>query len=165
VTTALTANQVKVYQFALPFGIAVNNLTFEVTTASGTCGGTCHANIGLYDAGCTSLLAQSGVMTSGGTPNINAAATYSLSTQNGSGTTGNVTLAPGVYWLAYTSDSTALLLRAVALTSHAMNFLTNQTNKLSAIAGNTSSAGAFPSSCGTLTTGTVNVPPMVMFQR
>ena len=164
-TTALTANQLKVYQFVLPFGIAVNNLTFEVTTASGTCGGTCHANLGLYDAGCANLLVQTGAMASGGTPNINAAGTYSLSTQNGSGTTTNVNLNPGVYWLAYTSDSTALLLRAVALTSHAMNFLTNQTNKLSAIAGNTGSAGAFPASCGTLTTTTTNVPPMVMFQR
>jgi hypothetical protein len=164
-TTALSANQMKVYQFVLPFAIAVNNLTFEVTTGSGTCSGTCHANIGLYDAGCASLVAQTGVMTSGGSPNINATGTYSISVQNGSGTTGNVTLAPGVYWLAYTSDSTSLLLRAVAFTSHAMNYLTNQANKLAALAGNASSGGAFPASCGALTTATTNVPPMVLFQR
>ncbi len=164
-TAALTANQMKVYQFVLPFGITVNNLTFEVTSASGTCSGICHANLGLYDAACGNLLAQTGVMTSGGTPNINAAGTYTVSIQNGSGATGNVTLAPGVYWLAYTSDSSSLLLRAAALTSHAMNFLTNQNAKLAAVAGNAGSAGVFPASCGALTTATTSVPPMVLFQR
>jgi hypothetical protein len=64
-----------------------------------------------------------------------------------------------------TTSSTALTLRSPALPSQAINLVNAQTNKKYAQTGNNGSAGAFPASCGTVTTAVSNQPPMVLFER
>ncbi len=156
-TTTFGANVHRVWQFVLPYAVTVNQVNFEVVTASGA--GT-SLGLALWDAACSTVLLNSGVMTAGGTPDIN---TTGIKTKTISG--GPVTLNPGVYWLAMTTDSTALTLRSTALPSQAINLINAQANKKFAQAGNNGTAGAFPASCGAVTTGVSNQPPMVLFER
>jgi hypothetical protein len=156
-TTAFAANAHRVWQFVLPYAATVNQISFEVVTASGA--GT-SMSLGLWDAACSTLALDSGVMSAGGTPDIN---TTGIKTKTIAG--GPVTLAAGTYWLAMTTNSTALTLRSLALPSQAINLINAQANKKFAQAGNSGSAGVFPSSCGTVTTAVSNQPPMVLFER
>lgn len=156
-TNAFSANNMKVFQFVLPYAVTVNQIVFEVIGVSGA--GT-NLGLGLWDAACSTLVLNSGVMTAGGTPDINVAG---LKTKTISG--GPVTLNPGVYWLTMTTDSTTLTLRSTALPSQAINMVNAQTNKKYAIAGNNGSAGTFPASCGAVTAANSNNPPMVLFER
>jgi hypothetical protein len=156
-TTAFSANAQRVWQFVLPYAVTVNQIAFEVVATSGA--GT-SLGLGLWDAACSTLVLDSGVMTAGGAPDINVAG---VKTKTISG--GPVTLNPGVYWLAMTTDSTTLTLRSMALPSQAINLVNAQANKKFAQAGNNGSAGAFPASCGTVTTAVNNQPPMVLFER
>jgi len=156
-TNTFTANQHKVFQFVLPFAATINEIDFEVVAASGT--GT-SLGLGLWDAACTTLVANSGVMTAGGSPDINVAG---IKTKTLSG--GPVTLNPGVYWVAMTTDSTVLTLRATVIPSNVVSQLNARTNKKFAVAGNNGTAGAFPASCGSVTTANNNNPPLVMFER
>jgi hypothetical protein len=156
-TAAFSANEHRVWQFVLPFPAAINQITFEVVTASGA---GKSLGLGLWDASCSNLLLNSGVMTAGGSPDIN---TTGIKVKALSG--GPVTLNAGVYWLAMTTDSTTLTLRSFALPSTAINLLNNGATKLFADAGNGGTSGAFPASCGTLTTAISNQPPMALFAR
>ncbi len=156
-TTVFSANIQRVWQFVLPYAVTVNQLSFEVVAASGT---STSLGLGLWDASCSNIVLNSGVMGAGGTPDIN---TTGIKTKTISG--GPVTLQPGVYWLAMTTSSTALTLRSPALPSQAINLVNAQTNKKYAQTGNNGSAGAFPASCGTVTTAVSNQPPMVLFER
>lgn len=160
-TNTFTANVQRVWQFVLPFAVTVNQVTFEVIATSGVCGGTCSLNLGLWDAACTTVVAQAGVMTSGGSPDINVAG-Y----KNKAIVGGPVTLNPGIYWLAMTTDSTTLTLRSTNIPSQVViGLLNQQTNKKFAQAGNNGAAGVFPASCGTVTTAANNQPPLVLFER
>lgn len=156
-TSVFAANEHRVWQFVLPFAVSVNQITFEVV---GTSGAGKSLSIGLWDAACSTLALNSGVMTAGGTPDINVAGIKARTISGGP-----VTLNPGAYWLAMTTDSTTLTLRSFALPSTAINLLNNGATKMFAQAGNAGSAGAFPASCGTLTTAVNNQPPMALFQR
>jgi hypothetical protein len=156
-TTVFSANIQRVWQFVLPYAVTVNQLSFEVVAASGT---STSLGLGLWDASCSNIVLNSGVMSAGGAPDIN---TTGIKTKTISG--GPVTLQPGVYWLAMTTSSTVLTLRSPALPSQAINLVNAQTNKKYAQAGNNGSAGAFPASCGTVTTAVSNQPPMVLFER
>jgi hypothetical protein len=156
-TSAFAANEHRVWQFILPFPVTVNQITFEVVATSGT--GT-SLGLGLWDAGCANLMLNSGVMTAGGSPDINVAGI-----KNKTIASGPVTLNAGTYWLAMTTNSTTLTLRSFGLPSTAINLMNNGTTKLFADAGNAGSAGAFPSGCGATTTGISNQPAMVLFQR
>jgi hypothetical protein len=157
-TAAFTAEQHKVWQFVLPFAATVQHITFDIQTGSGTCAGTCHLNLGIWDAGCTTMLVSTGIMSSGGTPNINAVAQYTVTVAS------PVTLNPGVYWLGMTTDSAALILHGLSLASRSINQINGQTAKRMGIAANAGSAGAFPASCGAVTASTA-VPPIVTFER
>ncbi len=156
-TTTFAANVHRVWQFMLPFAATVNQLTFEVVAVSGA---STSLSLGLWDAACSTLLVNSGVMSAGGTPDINVAGI-----KNKAITGGPLTLPAGVYWLAMTTNSTALTLRSLALPSQAISLLNNPTNKKFAQAGNSGSSGAFPSSCGSLTASVSNQPPMVVLER
>ncbi len=156
-TTTFGANVHRVWQFVLPFAVTTNQISFEVTAASGA---ATSLGLGLWDTACGTLLANSGVMTAGGTPDIN---TTGIKTKTLAG--GPVTLNPGVYWLAMTTDSTALTLRSTGLPSQAINLINAQTNKKFAQAANNGTTGAFPASCGAVTTAVSNQPPMVVFER
>jgi hypothetical protein len=156
-TTTFSSNVHRVWQFVLPFSATVNQISFEVV---GTSGAGASLGLGLWDAACSSLVLNSGVMSAGGSPDINVAG---VKTKAISG--GPVTIPAGIYWLAMTTNSTTLTLRSLALPSQAINLLNGQTNKKFAQAGNNGSSGAFPSGCGTLTTSVSNQPPMVVFER
>jgi hypothetical protein len=156
-TTAFSANTMRLWQFVLPFAATVNQMSFEVV---GTSGAGTSLGLGIWDASCSTLLVNSGVMTAGGTPDINVAG---VKTKTISG--GPVTLNPGVYWLAMTTDSTTLTLRSTSLPSQVITMLNAQTNKKFAQAGNNGSAGSFPAACGALAVAAANQPPIVLFER
>lgn len=81
----------------------LRTIAFYVATGSGTCGGTCGLKIGIYDTAGTTILAQTATMTSGGSPDINSTGLKSATfTSTASLTKGTL------YWIAFTSDSTAL---------------------------------------------------------
>jgi hypothetical protein len=156
-TTVFTANNMRVWQYVLPFAVTVNQMSFEVVATSGT--GT-SLGLGIWDASCSNLVLNSGVMTAGGSPDINVAG---VKTKTISG--GPVTLNPGVYFLAMTTDSTTLTLRSTSIPSQAISMLNAQTNKKFAQGGNNGSAGTFPAACGSLTTAASNQPPIVLLER
>jgi len=156
-TTIFSANTMRIWQFVLPFAVAVNQMSFEVV---GTSGAGTSLGLGIWDASCSTLLLNSGVMTAGGSPDINVAGVKTKAI-----TGGPVTLNPGVYWLAMTTDSTTLTLRSTSLPSQGITMLNAQTNKKFAQAGNNGSAGAFPAACGTLTVAAANQPPIVLLER
>ncbi len=156
-TTTFSTNTTRVWQFVLPFAVTLNQMAFEVVATSGV--GT-SLGLGLYDAACASLLINSGVMTAGGSPDINVAGVKTKAI-----TGGPVTFNPGVYWLAMTTDSTTLTLRSTSLPSQVITMLNTQANKKFAQAGNNGSAGAFPATCGSLTVAASNQPPIVLLER
>ena len=159
-TTVFTANVHRVWQFVLPFTATINQVDFEVVIASGICGGTCSLGFALWNSACTTVMVNSGVMTSGGSPDINTTGSK-IKTVSG----GPVTLSPGVYWLAMTTDSTVLTVRSGSFPTGLNTTLNAQTNKKAAQTGNAGSAGTFPASCGTVTTGITNAAPLVLFER
>jgi hypothetical protein len=156
-TSLFTANVMRLWQFVLPWRVTINQLSFEVVATSGV---GKSLGLGIWDAFCTTLPVNSGVMTAGGTPDINTAGVYTKTISGGP-----VTLNPGVYWLAMTTDSTTLTLRSFSIPSQQITQLNQQTNKKFAQAGNNGSAGVFPASCGSLTTAAANQPPIVTFER
>jgi hypothetical protein len=156
-STTFSANTMRVWQFVLPFAATINQVTFEVVATSGA---GASLGLGLYDAACASLLVNSGVMTAGGSPDINVAGVKTKAIQGGP-----ITLDPGVYWLAMTTDSTTLTLRSTSLPSQVITMLNSQANKKFAQAGNNGSAGAFPATCGALTVAASNQPPIVLLER
>ena len=83
------ANAVRVYQFVLPFGVTVRNITAGVSTAFA--GG--HFDTCLYSADGQTLLAHTGAVSTNSTVDLTHPVTP-------------VTLTPGVYWLAWTTDNT-----------------------------------------------------------
>lgn len=154
-------NQTRAWQFVLPFAMTVNKLVFLVTTGSGTCSGTCGLRLGIYNSSCTSILAQTIAITSGGSPNLSTTGAKSAPLIT------PVTLDPGVYHLAFSTDSTAL--------RYETNFINNTAAYLNAsqprvgqIAVSTGSGAALtlPASCGTLNafTGAYSWVPTVMFE-
>lgn len=86
--------------------MALDSISYRVTTASGTgcTGDTCGLVFGIYNAAGTSLLAQTDVGTSGGSPDINGTGYQTLSVASGP-----VTINPGVYRICASTDSTALV--------------------------------------------------------
>ena len=160
-TAAFTANQTKVWQFVLPHQATIGKIVFEVVTGAGSlCGGgadPCSAQFGLWNADLTTVAAATGVLTSGGSPDINSAAVLTKSITA-------VSLAPGVYNLVMTTDSTALVLRGITVPSQMINALNGQTVDKWGVCANAGVAGALPASCGAVTGGTA-IPPIVTFER
>ena len=91
-----------------------------VTAASGTCSGTCGAVITIRSNNLTSIVVQTAVLVSGGTPNINASAVgIGFAVSSGSAVSGGVaTLPAGSYWLCFDSDSTTLAISNVYTTAN-----------------------------------------------
>lgn len=98
-----SANDTLFNAFSPDVDMDIRSVAFYVATASGTCGGTCGLKIGIYDAAGTTILAQTAALTSGGSPDINSTgikvATFTSTASLTKGT---------LYWLALSSDSTAL---------------------------------------------------------
>ena len=142
-----SVNQVRVYQFVLPFRVVVRKVTFEVTTLDA---GN-FAAMGLYDAD-GNLVLTSGAITTAATGILVNAITA-------------VTVEPGVYFLAFTADTTTAAFRALNPVG-IFRDLTNDsaTAKREGNAANVSSVAVFPATLGTVTADTgTNAPPGVLF--
>jgi hypothetical protein len=100
-TFALTANRTYAVEVYLPFPMTINRFAFQVTEGSGTCSGTCGLRFSLWSADRQTKMWDSGVLISGGTPDINTIGAKVVATVA-------ATLPSGFYYLAYATDSTAL---------------------------------------------------------
>ncbi|KKL66706.1 hypothetical protein LCGC14_2142280, partial [marine sediment metagenome] len=133
-TIALASNnQVRVFQFVLPYRVLVANLAFNiaVASASGLCG------LGIYDKDKNKLFALEGVDTT-----VTGVKTGAVAP--------SVTLDPGIYYVVWTADNTTVLFSAgpTASTSGGiLNAITAKTGN----AANTSSSGVLPATLGTVT--------------
>jgi len=96
----------------VPHKASWTQAAFKVTTQSGTCGGTCGFQIGVYSMPGRSVLAKTEVGTSDNatsTKDININGWKFLTWSSGTQVTANVlTLDSGSYLTCYTTDSTAL---------------------------------------------------------
>jgi hypothetical protein len=153
-TSAYGSNSLLLWQFMLPFAVTVQKVKFNISTA---CSGTCDLNFGIYNAGCSSLLLQTGNI--GSQTTTTGVNTITLGSP--------VTLSPGVYWLGVEVDSTVSnpVITTSTLGSIVPTILNSQTNKKWAVGGNAASGGTLPSSCGTVTSSNSNNPPTIFFER
>jgi hypothetical protein len=140
-------NQVRGMQFCTSKQYVVGQVSIEVTTTVAAS----LTSVGLYSADGTTKLIDSGTFdTSAGTLKTNAITP--------------VTINPGCYCYAWTSNDATVQLRQTQLgnTNVVMNA---QTTKKLFQAGNASSAGVLPSSLGTMTTASGQNPPVAFFER
>lgn len=143
----VNTEEVRATQFVLPFRATSNRIVTEVTTTGGS--GKKYG-VGLYNADGTTLLTETGALDAN-------SATTNITTIT------QITFEPGVYWFAWTSDSTTVKLRGAA-TNWGGLMLDSLTTKRSVVAGNSPSpAGVLPSSLGTTTTESATVPPFAVF--
>jgi hypothetical protein len=148
------ANQVYAVQFVLPFKIKMTKASFiDAASASGA-----HLSFGIYDAAGTTKLVDTGVFTS--------SAVFAGNTL----TFGSVTLNPGIYWFAWTTDNSGKNLEGIQFNSTAQFFsqFFNFVHPHYALAGNASTTGSLPSSLGTLTAQNTIISsagiPLVLFE-
>ena len=135
----ISANQVRVIQFVLPYQVTIRNIVGEVTTlAAGS-----NLGLGLYDAS-GNRLAHSGAIDSS-TTGIKSVAISPVNINS------------GVYFSAHTSDSTVVQIRQVNLMSAANAGILNQNGTKVGTAGNASVAGVLPTTLGTI--AGASIPP------
>jgi len=103
------ANDTVFIAFVADRTVDIRSVGIYIGTASGTCGGTCGFRVGIYDAAGTTIVAQSAAITSGGSPDINSTGYKTINLSTTASLTKNT-----LYWLALTTDSTALQLYAYA---------------------------------------------------
>jgi len=149
-TASVTAiDQTRVFQFVLPFRVTVGNIVSRVTTGGGA--GTFYG-IGLYSAA-GSLVLETGALDAN-TVAINKTAITP------------VTLAPGAYFFAWTSDSTSTALSAFVVTSGgATDAILNAGSVEKVGTANASAAGVLPASMGTISALSIASIPLVSFER
>ena len=142
---AIGANTNMVFQFVFPCNATVGQLTMEVQTASGTCAGTCGFATAIYDSA-KNLLGQTTTITSGGSPNLNTTGLKTLTFAT------PITLTPGVYYFAASTNSTALILRAMSSDGFAQTIQNNIATRIGTAA-NTSTGTStivMPSTLGSI---------------
>ena len=107
-----SANQGLCNLIHVPHKASWTQAAFKVTTQSGTCGGTCGFQIGVYSMPGRSVLAKTEAGTSGNgtsTKDINTTGWKFLNWSSGSQVSaGTLTLDAGSYLTCYTTDSTAI---------------------------------------------------------
>lgn len=133
-TSVLVANNdVRVYQFVLPFRVVIGKIVFEVSTtaASGLC------SVGLYDVRKNRVVHAGAISTtSAGIKDIDLSA--------------SVTVEPGVYYVAFTGDNTTFKLRAITRSALQID-LERQNAVRSGTSANDSVSGVLPTALGDLT--------------
>ncbi len=138
-------DQVAVFQFVLPFRAKVAQISWWVTTGGGS---GKKLGIGIYDAN-KNLLLESGAVDG----NTTGQAVVSITA---------VTLEPGIYWLAATSDSATT--QVVTLEdSSTVGQILNKTATLFGTAANAATAGVLPATLGTITAATTRAAIMAVF--
>ena len=138
-------DETRVYQFVLPFRVVVRKIITEVTI--GGVAGKFYG-VGLYDVNGTR------VVTTGA---IDAEAVAITTT-----TITAVTLEPGVYFQAQTSDDNATQFRRFPAVGEPLALI-NETGALIGTAANTSTAGVLPATLGTITKSTTRVAIVAVF--
>ena len=135
-----TANQTRVFRFMQPLELKVAKVIFEIPTPSG---GTFGA-VGVYTADGTVKLIDTGAQSfaTGGVIAVTLGAA--------------VTLLPGWYSLAWTTDSGTPTWRSVGQPAN-FNIL-NDSTVVKGSAANASSVGVLPSTLGALTSQTFDIP-------
>jgi hypothetical protein len=138
------ANSVVAYQFILPFSITLQNITYKSNANWSGSGG--HFSFAIYSADGTSKLIDTGAQSPSAAVNV----TVTLGAA--------VTLPPGVYWFAQTADNTNSSLEVLAAGTITFGWLYPNLGVQPKLinAQNTSTAGAMPSTLGTLTTSVTN---------
>ena len=140
-------NQTRVHQFVLPFRVVVGQISYWVSTGGGA---GKKLGFGIYDVA-KNLLLESGAVDA----NVTGQATASITA---------VTLEPGVYWLAWTSDSGTVEIVAIKNLNNAVPII-NEITPRSGIAANASSAGVLPATLGTITASVNRGIAQVIFGR
>jgi hypothetical protein len=137
--------ETRVFQFVLPFRAVVRNITTEVTTggASGKKYG-----VGLYDIGGNRLLHTGALDAEAVARNVTSITA--------------VTLEPGVYYQAQTTDDSNTQFRRL-MTELGGIILLKDTGALVGLAANTSSAGVLPATLGTVTANSDRLPIYSIF--
>jgi hypothetical protein len=142
-----TNNQVRAYQFVLPYRVVVARIAIEITTLSG---GSI-VDIGIYNAAGTTKVLSLGGITGGGTGVISTSITP-------------VTLDPGVYFFAQVASDTTVAARVAAIPAASATILNANAVEKVGTAANAATAGVLPSSLGVITSATFN-PVATVFER
>ncbi len=142
------ANEVRVYQFVLPYAVTVNKVTVNVSTSNA---GT--ADVGIYSTAGSRLIYTNGGINTG-----------SQTTQTVTITGGPVTLTAGSYYLAQTSTSTTATLLVFVIDTGLPGLLLNNAGFVRVgVAANTASAGVLPATLGVVSTSGVGTLPIQAF--
>lgn len=147
-SASMAANAVRFWRFFLHRKIVVTSVTFRLTTAGGA--GKL-VSVGIYNSDGTSLLVDSTPITAVGT---------GVKTKTGL----SVTLFPGEYIMAWTTDSAAAAAFTTVPSSTNQNQVFNDVVVIVGTAGNSSTAGQLPATLGTLTTSADVDVPIVKLQ-
>ena len=141
-------DQTRAYGFVLPFRVVVGNIVTEVTTGGGA--GKKYG-VGLYDVN-GNLILETGTLDAN-TTQINSTSITA------------VTLEPGIYFHAQTSDSATTQLRTINFVSQEQDFLKQGSANQVGIASNTGSVGTLAATMGTLDGSTNRAPSYALYSR
>lgn len=143
------ANRVNALQVVIPYPGAYTQATWWVQASAGDT-----VDFGLYSADGQTRILDVGPTVTAGTAAAQKSAPFTL-TQ----------VPAGVYYLAWTQTGTpSTTLGAYTTNADIVGILQAQTTKKLVRCGNTATAGALPSSLGTLTTGAAATVPIVLFE-
>ena len=141
-----STDQVIAWQFVLPFRAVVRQITSEITTGGGA---SKLYGVGLYDIAGNRLL-HTGALDANTTQILTTAITA-------------VTLEPGIYWQAQTSDSATTAMRTNPWGTLEQSLLNDSGAILTGKGANASSAGVLPATLGAVTAATVRKAAAVLF--
>jgi hypothetical protein len=148
-STIVSANdQVRVFQFVLPFRAVVRNIVSQVGGTPGA-GGSKYG-MGLYDVD-KNLLLETGALAADASGRIRTTITA-------------VTLEPGVYFFAQTVDDSTATFLALNVAASPFDALNEGTTKRVGSTANAASAGVLPATLGVITASTTRKPAFVLFE-
>lgn len=153
----------RLWQVVLPYRATFGKVTVNVLTASGTScpSGVCGLLLGLYDSACANLLAW-GRATSGGAPDIAVTGLKAIPLSSA------VTVEPGVYFLALSSDSATLAVSARDIHGVFTAAVNAGAPRMGVGANRSTGNGAgltLPASCGAINTSGLQMPPVNVWER
>ena len=144
-----SVDEVHTMQFLLPCRAAINRLLTEVTTVGGA---STLYGVALYSADRNTLLKESGAIDANtAQENITTLTAFFLN--------------PGLYWLAWTADTTSLQMRTTNIPgSGSLQFLSDTTTRRCGLAANAApSPGTFPATLGAISAGLTEPPVSLYF--
>ncbi len=163
ITPNAVDRDLRLWQVVLPYKATFGKVGINVATASGTAcpGGTCGVLAGLYDSACANLLTW-GRAVSGGNPNIDTVGPKWIPLNT------VVTLEPGVYYMALSTDSGALTVYARDIHAQVAAVMNASMARHGGGSNRSTGNGAtltLPASCGTIGTTGFQLPPMIVWER